>query len=189
FRLGDIVGGLHELDLFLKQDFEQSRYRKAEALRRRGVERKALRKCRVEGLPETGRVLECAQRLFEIELRLDLAGGGAGATLARLLRAIDLRPRRAFDEQPARGDHGRQFAVAEMVEQAEHVAIDRLLPELLARAEVPADADRLDARFDGAAIEGEQAPLAVTENADRWMVLVARKPVDQSESFLHFIAD
>ena len=60
---------------------------------------------------------------------------------ARARRHDHLRPRGRLDDQRPRRDHGGQLRVAELLQQAEHVAVDRLLPDVLPRVEVAADAD------------------------------------------------
>ena len=77
----------------------------------------------------------------------------------RPCRATRLRARARLDDQCPRGDHGGQFRVAELLQQPEHVAVDRLLPDVLPRVEVAAHADRVDPRVQRTGVQGQQARL------------------------------
>ncbi len=81
-------------------------------------------------------------------------------------RAVHARPLAVLDHQPARGDQRGDLGVAELAQQAPDVAIDRLGPHALARAEIAADQRRVDPRVHGRGIEGDQAALAVAGDAD-----------------------
>ena len=74
--------------------------------------------------------------------------GRTVAAFARFRRAIDLRPAAGFDDQRPRSHQAGQLGIAKCVEQPEHVAIDRLLPEILSRIEVAAHQRGVDPRVE-----------------------------------------
>ena len=99
---------------------------------------------------------------------------GAGAAGGRRRRAVHDRRQAVFNEQPvdplyARKRSGRcgveevrrQLGVAEFAEQAPDVAVNRLLPDLLARAEIAAHHGPADPLVDGPGVERQQTALAV----------------------------
>ena len=99
--------------------------------------------------------------------RAELAHRGPAAPpLRHGGRAVDARPLAVLDHQPARGDQRGDLGVAELAQQAPDVAVDRLGPDPLPRAEVAADQGRVDPRVRGRGVEGDQAALAVAGNAD-----------------------
>ena len=91
-------------------------------------------------------------------------------------------------ERPWR-DHARQFRVAEVLEQAPDVAIDRFLRDLFTGTKMPGDDGRLDATIERRSVKREQATFDVAEDDDRRMILFARQPIDPSEDFLQFVAN
>ena len=123
--------------------------------------------------------------------RAELAGRGPSApTLRHGRRARDARPLAVLDDEPARGDQGRDLGVAELVQQAPDVAIDRLGPDALPGAEVAADQRRVDPRVRGRGVEGDQAALAVAGHAD----LGPRprpepEPIHRGQDLLDLVAD
>jgi len=58
-----------------------------------------------------------------------------------------------FDDQGAGRNEAGDFRVAEFAEQTEHISINRLRPNALARIEVAAHQRRLDARIKGRRVE------------------------------------
>ena len=66
-----------------------------------------------------------------------------------------------------RRDQAGQLGVAELLEQAEDVAVDRLVPDVVAVVEVAADADGVDPRVERRGVQRDRAPLAVADDADR----------------------
>src|SRR5207302_4649215 len=77
-----------------------------------------------------------------------------------------LRSLGGFDDQGPRRDERGDLGVAELLEQAEDVAIDRLAPDVIAVVEVAADADRVDPRVERRGVEGDGAAFTVAEDAD-----------------------
>src|SRR5262249_2103611 len=137
-------------------------------------------------------------RMFDLCLdgfqrwRPNPTGGGVG-TASRSWRrwAVDLRRVAVLDHQRPRRDKTGNTANANIAQQAEDVAIDRLLPEVLSRLEVTTDQRRTDAPVDCSAIESDQPTLAVAGHADRKCLcrLVVAAPVDESKRLLHLVAD
>src|SRR5690242_18450329 len=94
--------------------------------------------------------------------------------------------------QQCAGQHElRELGVAEFVEEAEKVAVERLYPEALAGAEVATDERGGDARVDGGGVEGEQAAFAPAEDADGGggVAVLALEPVDGGKDFLDLVTD
>ena len=60
---------------------------------------------------------------------VELGGDQSARPAAGPRRDVDLRALRGLDDQRPRGDQARQLGVAELLEQAEDVAVDRLLPD------------------------------------------------------------
>ena len=116
--------------------------------------------------------------------------GPAAPPLRHGRRALDARPHAVLDHQPARGDQRGDLGVAELAEQAPDVAVDRLGPDPLPRAEVAADQGRVDPRVRGRGVEGDQPALAVTGDADlRLRPRPVLHPVHGGEDLLHLVAD
>ena len=85
-----------------------------------------------------------------------------------------------------------QLGVAELVEQAEDVAVDRLGPDRVAVVEVAADAGGVDPRVERRGVERDRASFAIAEDADPGLLIRAgllREPVDQGQHLLHLVAD
>lgn len=59
-----------------------------------------------------------------------------------------------LDDEGAGQNEARDLGVTELAEEAPHVAIDGLAPDLLARIEVTADEGRGETRVDGGGVEG-----------------------------------
>ena len=108
---------------------------------------------------------------LEFRLHLDALGrfeparGGAGAAFAWRGRALDVGDFGILDDELARGDEAGDLGIAEFAEQAEGIPVDRLFPQVFARAEIAADEGDLEALIERGAVEGEQAALAVTGDA------------------------
>src|SRR5688572_23031336 len=66
----------------------------------------------------------------------------------------------------ARQDERGELGIAEALEQAPDVAIDRFLPAARPPIEIAAHERAVDARIDGRGIEGHQAALAIADDAD-----------------------
>jgi hypothetical protein len=99
-------------------------------------------------------------------------------------------PARLHDQGTGR-DHPGQLRVAEFAEQAPDIAVDRLLPEILPRLEIPADQGRADPGIEARGIQGQQSAFAVSRDSDgrgTGEVLVC-EPVDRGEHLLHFVPD
>src|SRR5262249_31279651 len=96
-----------------------------------------------------------------------------------------------LDHQGARQDHRRQFRIAELLQQAEDVAIDRLLPEMGPVTEVAADADGIDPPVEGASVEGKEAAFAPADDADlrRGLARILAEPIDCGQYLLYLVAD
>ena len=71
-----------------------------------------------------------------------------------------------FHDQPARGDQRGDLGVAELAQQAPDIAVNRLLPGVLARIEVAAYQTGVNARIDGRGVKSQQSALAVAGDAD-----------------------
>ena len=95
------------------------------------------------------------------------AGRGASALRVSGRRAGHLGGSAGLHDQGAWRDHAGEFRVAEFPQQAPNVAIDRLLPDILARLKIAADQRGLDARVEASRIESQQTAFAVTRDADR----------------------
>ena len=48
-----------------------------------------------------------------------------------------------LDDQAARADHAGQFGIAKLLQQAEHIAVNRLFPKAIAILEITAHTDCL----------------------------------------------
>ena len=88
-------------------------------------------------------------------------GRAAGAGRDDELRALG-----RLDDQGPRRDQAGDLGVAELLQQAEDIAIDRLAPDVVAIVEVAADADGVDPRVEGRGVERDRASFAVAEDAD-----------------------
>ncbi len=121
--------------------------------------------------------------------KTQLARSGPPTALACGRRPGHARARRVLEPQsPGRKQRGN-FRIAELAEQAKNVAVDRLAPHFLARAEIAADHRVGNARVDRPAVQGEHSPFAVAEHADRRMVLLPAEPIHRRQHFLHLVAD
>ena len=90
----------------------------------------------------------------------------------------------------ARQDERGDLGIAEPLEQAPDVAIDRLLPYAPTPIEIAAHERAVDAGIDGRGIKGYQAALGVADDADLRRRAAARpKAVDRREHFLHLVPD
>ena len=90
----------------------------------------------------------------------------------------------------ARHDQAADFRVAELLDESLHVAVERFLPQFLARAEVAAHASRIDPFIESRGIHGNLPAVAVADDADL-RVTVARflcEPIDSSQNLLYFIS-
>ena len=63
-----------------------------------------------------------------------------------------------LDDERSGRDQGRQFGAAELVEQAEDVAVDRLGPDRVAVVEVAAHAGRIDPRVECRGVRARSRP-------------------------------
>ena len=80
--------------------------------------------------------------------------------------------------------------VAELLQQAEHVAVDRLLPDAVPVPEVAADANGLDPRVERPGIQRQHPALAVADDANlRILAAFLREPVHGGQHLLHLVAD
>ena len=114
------------------------------------------------------------------------------AAVARLRRTGNLRRAARLDDQCPRRHQAGQLGVAKLIEQAKHVAIDRLLPHVLPRVEVAAHQRRVDPRVERRGIQRQQAAFAVADHADRPLRCVPAsrdEPIDGRQHLLHFVAD
>ena len=87
----------------------------------------------------------------------------------------DLRPLRPPRRPASRRDHGRQLRVAELLQQAEHVAVDRLLPDVVAVAEVAADAGGVDPRVERRRRRGPACRLRPSRSRRSWASCLRRR--------------
>src|SRR5436309_10484379 len=101
-------------------------------------------------------------------LRVELLARGRNQACRRssLTWQLDLRGLSVLENQPAGRGHGSQLRVAELFQQAEHVAVNRLLPDVVAVAKVTADPDGSDAGVQGARIQGQHPAFAVAKHTD-----------------------
>ena len=106
-------------------------------------------------------------------------------------RNLQSRPRAGFHDERPRHDQRGQLGIAEFTEQPEHVAVDRLLPDILPAVEIAADAGDVDPRIDRGGVQCEQPSFAVTDDADRLRRGRVRlcEPVDRRPNLLHFVAN
>ncbi len=81
-------------------------------------------------------------------------------------RSVHLRLGAVFHDQCARCNQRGNLGVAELAQQPPDIAIERLLPSLLARFEIAADQGRLDARIDGGGVKREQSTFPVARHAN-----------------------
>ena len=130
-----------------------------------------------------------------LELGLDLfhrrcmqpAGRGSLLLVGGLGRDVDFRVAGGFeDERPGRYEAG-DFGVSELPEEAEEVAVDRFLPQVLTGLKVSGDGRCANAGVYRRGVKCDQPALAVSEQADRMAVL--RKGVHCRQDFLYFVAD
>jgi hypothetical protein len=113
-----------------------------------------------------------------------------GAQLSRrsaIATDRDLRPARHLDGQRARHHHACEFGVAELLDKAENVPVDRLLPEEAGIAEIAAGAGGFDSLVEGAGEEGDHPAFAPAHDGD--VVFILREPIDGGHYLLHFVAD
>src|SRR5205807_8192863 len=96
------------------------------------------------------------------------------------------------DQRPGR-DEARQLGIAELGQVAEHVAVDRLLPQVLARLEVTAHARDGNARIEGGGIQRQQTAFAVADHSEIALDLVHEveraHAVDSGQDLLHLKPD
>src|SRR5687768_6014045 len=118
----------------------------------------------------------------------DSPGRSAASALAGRWRTRNLRARAVFhDEAPRRYEAG-DLRIPKTFQQCEYVAIDRLLPKLLARRKVTAHQRRFDPRIKRGGVERQQAALPVSRDPDAF-VTPALQPIHQREHFRKLIAD
>src|SRR5262249_34654188 len=85
---------------------------------------------------------------------------------------------------------GGEFRIAKLLQQAEHVAVDGLFPDVVVGVEVAADADAADAGVERPRVQGQHPALAVADDADlRILATLLGEPVDGGEYLLQFVAD
>src|SRR5690348_1571312 len=75
------------------------------------------------------------------------------------------------------------------MKQCPDVAIERLLPEILACGEIPAHTCSVDPGVDRGAVKRQQTSLAVANYADGRPLAVLSKPIYRRQHLLHLIAD
>jgi len=109
---------------------------------------------------------------------------------ARARRHHQLGSLGGFNDERTRGDHRRQLRVSKLLQQPEHVPIDRLLPHVLPRVEVAAHADGVDPRVQGAGIESQQPAFAPADHPDVALDAgILAQPSHRSNDLLDLIAD
>ena len=74
-------------------------------------------------------------------------------------RDDELGPLGRLDDQGPRHDERGDLGVAELLQQSEDIAIDRLAPDVVAVVEVTADADGLDPRVERRGVERDRPSL------------------------------
>ena len=93
-----------------------------------------------------------------------------------------------LDDEMARQHERGNLGVAEALEQAPDVAVDRLLPDAAAPVEIPADERAVDARVDRRRIEGHQTTFGMAHHANCRRDAVARaEAVHRREHLLDFV--
>ena len=117
-------------------------------------------------------------------------------SLPRCRRPGDFRHRRILDHQRPRRDQARDLRVAKLLQQREHIPVNRLPPHLLPRIEIPAHQRRMDPRVHRRAIQRDQPALRVTRHADARFrrplaqpLIQTRKPIHRRQHLLHLIPD
>jgi len=108
---------------------------------------------------------------------------------AALAGQFQLRPAARFHDQRPRRNQGCQFRVAKLLQQPEHVAVQGLLPNVLPRIEMTADAHGVDAGIECGGVQGQQAALAPTHDADLRIPLAGLldKPIDARQHLLQLV--
>jgi hypothetical protein len=95
-----------------------------------------------------------------------------------------------LDHQLAGQDERGDLGIAEPLEQAPDVAIDRLFPHAPAAIEISAHEHAIDAGVDRSSIEGDQATFGIANDADLRVLAAARaESIHGREHLLDFEAD
>ena len=67
-----------------------------------------------------------------------------------------------LNDQCSRRHERTNLSIAELLQKAEDIAIDRLPPDIVAVVEIAADADSVDARVERRRVERQSRPLRHT---------------------------
>ena len=94
--------------------------------------------------------------------RYEFTGGCAASPLARGGRTIHFRNNAMYDNECSRRDQARDLRVTKALQKSENIPIDRLLPELFARAKIAAHVRHADSWVDGGSVKGDQSAFGVT---------------------------
>ena len=106
-------------------------------------------------------------RLLDLGLDcFELGRGQAARRTAGLPADDDFRALGRLDDQRSRRDERGDLGIAELLQEAEDIAIDRLPPDVVAIVEIAADADGVDPRIERRRVKRNRSPFAVPENTD-----------------------
>src|SRR5215813_5957332 len=118
-------------------------------------------------------------------------GRGTPPARPRRRRSCNLDCTARFDDERPRRDHTGDLSISEFPKQSPHVAIDRLLPQLIPWLEVAADQRGPNARVDRCGVESQQSAFSVAGYSDRQLTdnILLLEPIDRSEYFLYLVPD
>ena len=99
------------------------------------------------------------------------------------------RVKQVLQHERTRSDEARDLCIAEVTQQTEDIALDRLLPHAFARGEVTCGVNGVDAFIQSGRMQGQHAAFADASDEHGHLIRLCFEPIHHRQRFLHLVAD